>query len=82
MVNNREISGYEANTTGKTNGSASSWMWYVKHQDSQDFVSVSTLDRKDEAAYLNDGDTLKLKFINDPRYLPVLEQRHQKIQLS
>jgi len=63
-----EISGYEANTTGKTNGSASSWMWYVKHQDSQDFVSVSTLDRKDEAAYLNDGDTLKLKFINDPRY--------------
>ena len=67
-LNTIDFKGFEANTTGQTNGSASTWMWYVKHKDGQDFETISTLDRKDAEAYLQDGDTLKLKFINDPRY--------------
>lgn len=63
-----EMTGYPANTTGQTNGSSSSWMWYIKHSGDADFSMVESLARTDDAAYLKDGDILKLKFINDPRY--------------
>ena len=63
-----EVSGHEINTTASTNGKSSSWMWYVKGKDAEDFSLVASLDPKDDEAYVNDGDIIKLKFINDPRY--------------
>ncbi|MDI9490943.1 MAG: PQQ-binding-like beta-propeller repeat protein [Bacillota bacterium] len=63
-----EFEDYPMNKTGETNGPASSWMWYVKHQGDSEFQLVSSLDPKDDAAYVKKGDVIKLKFINDPRY--------------
>ena len=63
-----EFENYPMNKTGETNGTASSWMWYVKAKGTDDFIMVPTLDIGDAEAYIKDGDIIKLKFINDPRY--------------
>ena len=69
-----EVSGKPINISGETNGPSSSWMWYVKPQDATDYEMVSSLepkedvDPKDDPAYVKADDTVKLKFINDPRY--------------
>ena len=63
-----EFENYPMNKTGETNGTASSWMWYVKAKGADDFIMVPTLDIGDAEAYIKDGDIIKLKFINDPRY--------------
>ncbi|HHT24775.1 MAG TPA: PQQ-binding-like beta-propeller repeat protein [Clostridiaceae bacterium] len=74
-----EVSDKPINISGETNGPSSSWMWYVKAKDAADdadYEMASSLipnpekypDPKDDPAYVKAGDTIKLKFINDPRY--------------
>ncbi len=56
---------HPANITGVTNGSLSSWMWYRKDKDSGEF---SLKDVDPALNMMQDGDVIKLKFINDPGY--------------
>ncbi len=66
-INSIKIAEFPENITGVTNGTGSSWMWYIKNSESGDFEmgGVSSTDQP-----IAEGEIYKLQFTNDPLYPP------------